>query len=256
MKDPIFWVLALCNHDIKSTICAIAKFNLSELTSQEVIQLISTLNSSEILHAVSGEILKVPDDDKETVSALLCSFTESAKTENSEITGTEKAASIRYDISEMHEFEIENLKTKLQKANVKHHISQDILTASRGSEDLIDKAIYESEQELQRLEEVQLHARQVQTGVSSPTCESCGASPAAILDLKRQVGMVILMKTYRAEMTLCENCAKVAYKQFQKSTAIKGWTGFRSALMNPIVIGTNALSKNKHSKKLREKGVR
>jgi Zn-dependent membrane protease YugP len=44
--------------------------------------------------------------------------------------------------------------------------------------------------------------------------------------------------------------AAEAYKQFQKSTAIKGWTGVRSALMNPIVLGTNAVNRNKHRRKL------
>ena len=118
----------------------------------------------------------------------------------------------------------------------------------------VDNALEESAAELQLLESHQTESRLIKQGTQSPYCQICGKTPAAPIDLRRQVGMVVLMRTYTSEMTLCSSCADVAYRQFQKSTAIKGWTGIRSALMNPIVIGTNAVNKGKHRKNLEKKG--
>jgi len=137
---------------------------------------------------------------------------------------------------------------------VQFTIDELVLKVSRQHEDEVDNALEESAVELQLLESHQTEARLIKQGTQSPYCQICGQTPAAPIDLRRQVGMVVLMKTYTSEMTLCSSCADEAYRQFQKSTAIKGWTGIRSALMNPIVIGTNAVNKSKHRKNLKEKG--
>jgi len=83
-------------------------------------------------------------------------------------------------------------------------------------------------------------------------CESCGGSPAARIKLKRGVGLVLLARTYTADVNLCDTCAAAATSEFQKKTAIQGWTSPRSALVNPFIIASNAVNRAKHKKRLRE----
>jgi len=102
------------------------------------------------------------------------------------------------------------------------------------------------------IESIQENARLEKLGHQSPACEICGERPAASIDLRRQVGMVVVMRQYSATAVLCEGCAKKAYTEFQKSTALKGWTGVKSALMNPVVIGANAVNKKRHKDRIRK----
>ena len=219
-------------------------FDVSDLSPQQIVELIGALNSDGILHALSGSTLKVSDEDSEAVSIAVSVMRRHTQAQNE---GVER---VRYDIREFHAYESAVLKEKLSALSIDFDITDGILSVPRSRESEVDIVINESEEALDSLEASQHASWEIHSGQRSPSCELCGQTPAAPIDLRRQVGMVVLLKTYRAEMTLCEACAAEAYKQFQKSTAIKGWTGVRSALMNPIVLGTNAVNRNKHRKKL------
>jgi hypothetical protein len=223
-------------------------FDVSDLSPQSVVELVAALNSDGILHALSGSTLKVSAEDAEAVSVAVSVMRRNVQGKSrAEDSGS---LLLRYDISKFHPYEIAALKRNLASRSIDFEIVEAVLSVPRSCESEVDIAIHESEEALRVLEEAQRTSRDVQTGRQAPSCEICGRTPAALIDLRRQVGMVVVMKTYRAEMTLCESCAAEAYKQFQKSTAIKGWTGVRSALMNPIVLGTNAVNRNKHRRKL------
>lgn len=83
-------------------------------------------------------------------------------------------------------------------------------------------------------------------------CEVCGSSPAARIKLRRGVGLVLLAKTYTADVHLCESCAAKATTEFQSKTALQGWTSPRSALTNPFYLASNAVNRAKHKRRLRD----
>ena len=223
-------------------------FEINDLSPQQIVELVAALNSDGILHALSGSTLRVAEEDAEAVSIAISIMNEYKQSLQN--LDKNQSQSVRYDISKFHPYETSYLREWLSDAVIEFEITDGILSVPRSCELEADKAIWESEQALKAIELEQSTAREIQSGRLAPSCEICGRSPAAPLDLRRQVGMVIVMKTYRSEVTLCESCAAEAYKQFQKSTAIKGWTGVKSALMNPIVLGTNTVNRNKHRKKL------
>ena len=229
-------------------------FQLDNLNPQQVVELIAALNSDGILHALTGSTLRVAEEDAEAVSIAIQienEFSAMNKYKNSlQNLDNKQSQNVRYDISKFQPYETAYLQGLLSDAEIKFEITGGILSVPRSHELEVDKAISASERALEAIESRQITAREIHSGRLAPSCEICGRSPAAPLDLRRQVGMVIVMKTYRSEMTLCNSCATEAYKQFQKSTAIKGWTGVKSALMNPIVLGTNTINRNKHRKKL------
>ena len=83
-------------------------------------------------------------------------------------------------------------------------------------------------------------------------CELCGQRPAARIKLKRGVGMIIAARTVSADVTLCESCAASATAEFQKKTALQGWTSPRSALSNPFFLASNAVNRARHKRNLRD----
>jgi len=242
--------------EIPSPMGSMSTFEINDWSAQQIDELVAALNSDGILHALSGSTLRVAEEDAEAVSIAIQignEFSTYNKYKNSlQNLDNNQSQNVRYDISKFHPYETSYLRERLSDAVIKFDITDGILSVPRSRELEADKAILESEQALKAIELEQSTAREIHSGRLAPSCEICGRSPAAQLDLRRQVGMVIVMKTYRSEMTLCESCAAEAYKQFQKSTAIKGWTGVKSALMNPIVLGTNTVNRNKHRKKLQE----
>lgn len=83
-------------------------------------------------------------------------------------------------------------------------------------------------------------------------CEVCGERPAARIKLKRGVGLVLVARTYTAEVYLCEGCAATVTSEFQKKTALQGWTSPRSAIANPFYMASNAINKARHKRELRD----
>lgn len=229
-----------------------ATIDLRGLSPQRVGELIAAMNTDGVLHAISGETVTVSEDDEYAVSTVVALMRQAGNNPESSIQPGQ-STDVRYDISELHALEVQFLTSGLETAGVPFTYDDHTLTSSRMFESVIDDLLNQAAEYLNDLETTQEKARRVSVGLDSPECENCGASPAAPIDLRRQVGMVVLMKTYSAELILCSNCADQAYRQYQKSTVLKGWTGVRSALMNPIIIGTNAVNRSKHRKHLRGK---
>jgi hypothetical protein len=229
----------------------VATVDLSDLTPEQVVELVSSLNARGILHAITGSTLRIGDDDYGNALELLEAIGQpiSDDVATQEDIGSDE---LRYDVSELHPRELAFLRWRLYNLMIPVTIEDELLVVDRAYEQAVDEALEASAQDFKDLVATQEVAREVKSGVRAPSCEICGRSPAAPLDLRRQVGMVIVMRTYSAQMTLCESCADTAYRQFQKSTVIKGWTGVRSALMNPVIIGTNAVNTGRHRQKIED----
>lgn len=232
-----------------------AIINLADLTQSQIEDLVEALNSDEILHARNGDKLRVAEEDAEAVRIAVAVFRRHNASQQGQSASAGQSSDVahaRYDVSEMEPLARQTMIRTLDSRKIQFRMEAGVLTVQKQDESDVDEIIAEAEGRVASLEAHQELAREVDSGVRAPSCDVCGATPAAPIDLRRQVGMVLVMKSYRAQATLCESCADEAYKQFQKSTAIKGWTGVRSAIMNPIVLGTNAYNRNKHKKKLSE----
>ena len=94
----------------------------------------------------------------------------------------------------------------------------------------------------------------VQRSPAEPSCELCGAQPAAEITLRRLTGAVILFSSYQSNPVLCASCGEVATAEMQKQTLAKGWWSASSAVLNPVVLATNSNNKRKHQKRLRNGG--
>lgn len=232
-----------------------AIIDLTDLTQSQIEDLVAALNSDEILHARNRNKLRVAEEDAEAVRIAVGVFRRHNASQPGQSESAARGGDVghaRYDVSEMEPLARRSMIRELDARKIQFRMEAGVLTVQKHDESDVDAIIAESESRVANLEAHQTLAREVDGGLRAPSCDVCGATPAAPIDLRRQVGTVLVMKSYRAQATLCEGCADEAYKQFQKSTAIKGWTGVRSAIMNPIVLGTNAYNRNKHKKKLSE----
>lgn len=153
---------------------------------------------------------------------------------------------VKYNLSTVEPAVRVGVSRELTALGVLFNLHDGVLSVSDADEEVVDAVIAKHEQIEEVLESMQQTAKGVRAGTMSPNCEICGRQPAALLELRRQVGMVVVMTTYRSENIVCGDCANAAYKEFQQQTAIKGWTGVHSALMNPVVLATNAKAIKKH----------
>lgn len=113
------------------------------------------------------------------------------------------------------------------------------LSVANEFEQIVDRLITDAEARGLASAAQQEKSQAISRGSRSMECEQCGAIPAASLMLRRQVGMVIAMKSETFEAVLCAYCGENLRKWIQKQNALKGWTGLRSAAMNPAIIGSN-----------------
>lgn len=157
---------------------------------------------------------------------------------------------IKYDLSELGAASRERIEVGLTQAKILFLIDGDSLSVDKSDEGKVDEIIAKTEQIEDFYEATQSEARAVQQGSISRSCEICGSRPAASLSLRRQVGMVVVMRQYEVDAVLCSPCAERAYVDFQKQTAIKGWTGVRSALMNPVMLSANAVNIRRHREQI------
>ena len=79
-------------------------------------------------------------------------------------------------------------------------------------------------------------------------CELCGRGPAARLTLRRQVGMVLMMRTYKFNGWLCRDHATENAREFLQKTLVQGWWGIVSFFVNIFVIATDLVALNKAKK--------
>tara|TARA_X000001036_G_scaffold308015_1_gene286668 strand:+ start:213 stop:911 length:699 start_codon:yes stop_codon:yes gene_type:complete len=165
---------------------------------------------------------------------------------------------IRYDLSELDAVVRKMIFTSLEEAQIDFEIagtdpSKDPMEINKQNEDQVDEIIAEWEDWGDRMSSDAQRAQLAQQGdLNSTTCELCGDSPAAEIVLRRTVGMVLVMSNYQSQLVLCESCGESATKEFQKQTALKGWTSLYSAALNPFYIASNAKNRRKHKKTLEE----
>lgn len=232
-----------------------AIIDLADLTQSQIGELVEALNSDQVLHARNGNKLRVAEEDAEAVRIAVAVFRRHNASQPGQSESAGRGGDVghaRYDVSEMEPLARQFMIRELDARKIQFQIEAGVLAVRTHDESDVDAIIAESESRVANLEAHQTLVREIDGGLRAPSCDVCGASPAAPIDLRRQVGMVLVMKSYRAQATLCERCADEAYRQFQKSTAIKGWTGVRSAIMNPIVLATNAYNRYKHKKQINE----
>ena len=214
--------------------------------------IVASLNQLGILHSVKDYVLTVSDEDADLVERIIAKLAGELKTSPTLATPQPAETIIRYDISELDPLAITGLVHDLNVDQIKFTVEANVLSVPRSLELKVDAHIARNEFEVNEIESMQDNARLEKSGHQAPACEICGERPAASIDLRRQAGMVVVMRQYSATAVLCERCAQKSYTEFQKSTALKGWTGVKSALMNPFVIGTNAVNKKRHKDKIRK----
>lgn len=146
---------------------------------------------------------------------------------------------IRYDLSDLDPAIRVALLDEVNRLGILNTYVGHVLSVPEEHEVTVDALIANEEARGAVQLEFETEARQVKAGTRSPRCETCGSTPAAQLVLRRQVGMVVALKTEIFDPVLCRPCGERFRKWVQKQNAIKGWTGVKSALMNPVVIGTN-----------------
>lgn len=174
------------------------------------------------------------------------------------MSGTEgqRNLELRYDFLEVDTKLRRQILDSLKEQKIKHTFAGGILTVGRQDEVHVDEIIATWE----KWGDQQESTNDQSTPLSSPTlppngskCERCGKSPAAQIVLRRTVGLVIVASTAQAQLILCEPCASSATKEFQKQTALKGWTSMYSAAINPFILGSNAKNRRKHRREIQRK---
>jgi hypothetical protein len=158
---------------------------------------------------------------------------------------------LSYDVSLLEPIERALLGQVLDRREIAHEMYDGVLVVALRDEADVDEIISGVENYAGELRAEGERDEKIRAGDRSlQRCEFCGASPAAPLRLRRQVGMVIVSSTHTFDALLCNTCASTATRSFQKQTAIKGWTGIRSALMNPVVLTSNAKNRRRHRKQI------
>jgi len=142
----------------------------------------------------------------------------------------------------------------LEEANVPFDFEENILSVDPKYEGVADDIIatWETWGEQQRA--LQAEGKRAMSPNAKPgdrVCEQCGSSPAASITLRRQVGMIIVRSYYQSQLVLCDVCGDALTREFQKQTALKGWTGVLSAMINPFMLAANARQRSKHRQTLK-----
>lgn len=159
---------------------------------------------------------------------------------------------INYDLSELGPAAREQIEQSLAAAKILYLFDGRTLSIDQSDEEVVDEIISANEIVEEFINSTQSEARAVREGSLVRACELCGSRPAASLSLRRQVGMVVVMRQYEVDAVLCSSCAESAYSDFQRQTAIKGWTGVRSALMNPVMLSANAVNIRRHREQINQ----
>ena len=227
-----------------------SSFDLSEFEQEFQDAIIADLNGKKIFHTYLNSVLDVSLESDGIVAEIIGK----RKTLHAAVLSVIDAPQLRYDFSELDDLVATAVRHDLEVDGIDYFYDTEtkILTVLKEHENRVDEHISFNESYVRESDEAQHRSRLEKTGNASPICELCGTSPAAPIELRRQVALVVVRQTYRAEAILCESCARTAYAKFQKSTALKGWTGVLSALTNPLLIGSNVVNKQKHKNRLRK----
>lgn len=157
---------------------------------------------------------------------------------------------VRYDLGDLPPAARLGIAKQLDSLGILYNLHNNVLTVADHEENRVDDVISRQEQIEKFFEQTEAEARAEASGDLTRPCELCGGRPAAMLSIRRQVGLVLVMRTYSADAMVCGKCGDEIYRTFQKQTAVKGWTGVRSALFNPVIIATNANNIRKHREEI------
>ena len=146
---------------------------------------------------------------------------------------------IRYDLSDLDPAVRAEVIKEINRRGILNTYIDHVVLVPDEFEDAVDALVQTEEIRGQFQREHEEHLQMIRAGLRPESCDNCGSSPAAHLVLRRQVGMIVLAKTETFDAYLCRSCGENLRKWIQKQNAIKGWTGVKSALMNPVVLGTN-----------------
>ena len=152
-----------------------------------------------------------------------------------------------YDLANYSSVERQMVRQVLTESGIAFQLTNVNLTVRKSNEFQVDAVL----SGIELLSEVKKDEVTSSSENLEPSCEICGSRPAAQIILRRHVGFLIVGTTHTADHVLCDDCGSKATKEFQVETAKKGWTGVHSALINPIVITTNARNRQTHRNKLK-----
>ena len=164
---------------------------------------------------------------------------------------------LRYDCSELDAVIRKLIINSLEDAEIAFEFDNNILSVDGQYETVVDDVIatWEAWGEEQRALQAQgKRALRPDAQPGERFCENCGSSPAAPIRLRRQVGLVFVRTFYQSQLVLCDSCGQALTKEFQKQTALKGWTGVVSAMINPFMLAANARQRSKHRQTLKDSG--
>jgi hypothetical protein len=68
------------------------------------------------------------------------------------------------------------------------------------------------------------------------TCEQCGAAPAQLVKSRRHIGLVVYGRTINQQAVLCRTHGRSLILSDLTKTALLGWWGVYSFLINLLVI--------------------
>ena len=146
---------------------------------------------------------------------------------------------IHYDLNDVDPVIRVTVLRQVQSRGIPNTVDANVLSVPDEFEAIIDHLISSAERQGDSYQTFETTVREIDAGARTMPCDRCGAEPAAPLRLRRQVGMVVVMKTETLEGVFCLPCGLQFKKWVQKQNALKGWTGVKSAVMNPVVLSSN-----------------
>ena len=76
-----------------------------------------------------------------------------------------------------------------------------------------------------------------------PRCQRCGSMrPTAHVSFHRNVGMLLIRRTYKIEGNLCKSCVRKSFGEFTLKNLVFGWWGTISLIVTPIYAVQNVAS--------------
>ena len=74
-------------------------------------------------------------------------------------------------------------------------------------------------------------------------CQSCGSMrPTARVSFHRNVGMLVIRRSYKIEGNLCKSCVRKQFSDFMVKNLLLGWWGTISMIITPIYAIQNVAS--------------
>jgi hypothetical protein len=66
----------------------------------------------------------------------------------------------------------------------------------------------------------------------SESCEMCGRTPAAVVTVRRHVGMLFVSRRHRLTAPLCREHGELLVRDWTRKTLVQGWWSYRSWILN------------------------